>query len=553
MKEKKKISLNLLLVLFSVIPMLIATLVIAFLSLRELQTNLKEESFEKLEAAATSVKTWYEYDIVNDNLDFEDFDFIDSYLSQDIELTLFQGDTRAITSIKNANGERNIGTQAADGIWATVSAGKDYTDDAVTINGKNYYVYYMPIKGADGNVWGMAFAGEPSAAINKTINSILMAIIYTSVALIVIFVVFSIFASRAISKPLTIVADAMKTVASGDLSKDIEAKASVQETVDLLTAANTLQDQLKSIIGKTKNISIDLKSGAEAVNHLADQSTDGANQISSAIDDLAQGATSMAENVQAINEEVITMGVSIDNIADNVTEMSAAEKESTEANKVASEYMDKLHDASNRSVGAVEQISQKISECSVAATNIKDAVEMISSIASQTNLLALNASIEAARAGEAGKGFAVVATEIKSLSEQSNSSAEQIKEIVNEIFDKVSDCVDGSKELNDIISNQMSFLHETTEKIEAMSATGIKMGECATAIGKETEVLVTVKNEVLSNVTDLSAISEENAASNQQVAASVTGIVDAISEIAQNSNTTNDTATDLTDTVSYFN
>ena len=551
--KKAKLSLNTLLLLFALLPAILAGVVLTVVSVSNLSKELDTATFERLRACATSVKTWYEYDIVNDNLDLEDYEFIDSLEAQEIEMTLFQKDTRAVTSIKNADGSRNIGTQCDPAIWQTVSAGNDYTSDNVTINGSNYYVYYMPIKDADGSIYGMAFAGEKSAFIEEALRKVIVSSIIIALIIVAICTIIALVVAKIVASPIATVAKAMDTVAAGDLTKEIVAKTNIKESRLLIDSAVKLQDELRSIIGKTKNISVDLKSGAESVSELAERSTDGANQISSAIDDLAQGATSMAENVQAINEQVITIGNSIDSIADNVNTLDKASSESENANRVAAEYMDKLHEASNNSADGVEEISGLISACETSALKIKDAVDMISTIASQTNLLALNASIEAARAGEAGKGFAVVATEIKSLSEQSNASAEDIKSMVNEIFDNVNACVDGSRRLTDIISNQMKYLSETTEKIEDMSATGKAMAESAHAIGTETRVLVEAKNEVMSNVTDLSAISEENAASNEQVAASVSGIVDAISEIAENSTTTNATATDLTDTVGYFN
>ena len=551
--KKAKLSLNTLLLLFALLPAILAGVVLTVVSVSNLSKELDTATFERLRACATSVKTWYEYDIVNDNLDLEDYEFIDSLEAQEIEMTLFQKDTRAVTSIKNADGSRNIGTQCDPAIWQTVSAGNDYTSDNVTINGSNYYVYYMPIKDADGSIYGMAFAGEKSEFIEEALRKVIVSSIIIALIIVAICTIIALVVAKIVASPIATVAKAMDTVAAGDLTKEIVAKTNIKESRLLIDSAVKLQDELRSIIGKTKNISVDLKSGAESVSELAERSTDGANQISSAIDDLAQGATSMAENVQAINEQVITIGNSIDSIADNVNTLDKASSESENANRVAAEYMDKLHEASNNSADGVEEISGLISACETSALKIKDAVDMISTIASQTNLLALNASIEAARAGEAGKGFAVVATEIKSLSEQSNASAEDIKSMVNEIFDNVNACVDGSRRLTDIISNQMKYLNETTEKIEDMSATGKAMAESAHAIGTETRVLVEAKNEVMSNVTDLSAISEENAASNEQVAASVSGIVDAISEIAENSTTTNATATDLTDTVGYFN
>jgi methyl-accepting chemotaxis protein len=91
---------------------------------------------------------------------------------------------------------------------------------------------------------------------------------------------------------------------------------------------------------------------------------------------------------------------------------------------------------------------------------IMDIVKTITEIADQTNLLALNASIEAARAGEAGRGFSVVAEEIRSLSEQTNNSIENITVIFESL-------TDGLGKITSEVEVVNSLFGENTESTEA--------------------------------------------------------------------------------------
>ena len=180
-------------------------------------------------------------------------------------------------------------------------------------------------------------------------------------------------------------------------------------------------------------------------------------------------------------------------------------------------------------------------------------VKIISDIASQTNLLSLNASIEAARAGEAGRGFGVVAAEIKKLAEQSNESANQIKEVVTEIDSSSKECVEEAENVRNIIKEESELLSVTQEKFRLLDS---EIHESLSEIASVSEItgkLESIKGTILNAVGSLMEISEQTSATNEEVAASINVIAENVKQVAKDTNTINGLAVDLKEAVAHFN
>ncbi len=261
----------------------------------------------------------------------------------------------------------------------------------------------------------------------------------------------------------------------------------------------------------------------------------------------------LAESVQEINVNVISMGDMIEDVVSNTNNLNDSSSKMTEANNEASDCIRSMTDSSKRSLSAISNITELIEQTNESIQKIDEMMNLITNIASQTNLLALNASIEAARAGEAGKGFGVVAEEIKNLAEQSNQSASKIKDVVNQISTQSDECVAESREVKGIIDEQRKLLEVTLEKFEILdNEIKSSVNEINSVSNVATE-LDKIKEIILSSVSDLSAISEETAATNQEVTASIENIAENVRKVSDDNDYMNNLSDGLKEAIAYFN
>jgi len=146
-------------------------------------------------------------------------------------------------------------------------------------------------------------------------------------------------------------------------------------------------------------------------------------------DDVAVGSSETEQVASAMTE----MSSTVQEIANNAVQVS-------DASRLASQEAQKGNDEVLKTADAMSELAQEIE---IAATafrqldgdihGIVNVLEVINGIAEQTNLLALNAAIEAARAGDMGRGFAVVADEVRNLAQRSQSSTEDIRNMIERL------------------------------------------------------------------------------------------------------------------------
>ena len=551
--KKTGFNMNKMLLMFSMIPLVVSVAVLTIVSVVLLSNNLETQTKKTLNAAALDLKNYSEADFAlgHDSVQY-DSAYIDSLKSLDIDLTVFVGDTRFCTSVLNDKGQRNEGTQSGPGIWDAVSKGETYYSNDTQVAGKDYYVIYVPLKDASGKIIGMSFAGTPRADVKAAKTKIIATCCGIAGALIALSIILVVILSRKVSGPMRTTADSLETIAKGDFTGSNDTDSPIFETKSLILSSRGLQKNISSMLSVISSDAKTLADKVQEVNQLAEQSNSSSEQISSAIGELADGATSMAQNVQNINEQVMEMGNLINEVVEDVDKLGVSANAMQQANNEAYGYIGSLEKSSTTTMDAVAGIKSQVVNTNEAITRITSAVGMITDIASQTNLLALNASIEAARAGEMGKGFAVVAESIGNLANQSAESTAEIRAIIDELTKQSEQSVLASESVEQAINEEQNILDETKKRFDILNEEITNSVEGINGISSQTENLESIKATIIENVSDLSAISQENAASTEEVSASMESIAMNIRVISENSDGMNGIADDLVDAVGKF-
>ncbi len=553
---KKGFTFNMrnMLLLFSIVPLIVSVIALTIISIVISSNNLEEQTKQTLQVASYDLKSFYEKELSSSAGSFIKYDteYVDHLVDKGVNLTVFQGDTRFVTSLRNADGSRNEGTTCNADIWADAQKGKEYYSDDVVIGGVDYFVYYSPLCDASGSIVGMAFAGKPCTEVSAAKKQVLLTSLICSLAIMAIFVVLVLILAKKVVEPFAALTDSLHDMSNGDMSKSNTSQSAISETSSLIESSRTLQQNVAAMLSNISGSSQSLYSKVKEVANLSDECNNGASQISNAVSELADGASSMAENVQNINMQVVDLGSMIESIATSVDTLSTSANKMEQANSDASRYIADMEKSSNETVIAVKGIKEKVEGTNEAVKKISEAVDMITDIASKTNLLALNASIEAARAGEAGRGFAVVATEIGSLAEQSNASANDIKEIVGNIITQSSQSVTASSIVENAITAEQDILANTKDRFAILNTEINSSVAAVSSITSQIEGIESSKQIIIENVSDLSAISEENAASSEEVSASIETIAAGIRTISDNGEDMNNIAQDLNEMVAKF-
>ena len=281
-------------------------------------------------------------------------------------------------------------------------------------------------------------------------------------------------------------------------------------------AAEAEQERQKEIMDDVLMVADEVRKGTETAMDIINQLNESSEVVNNAMKDISDSTLSTSETIQTQTSMTQSIQDSIAVTIESSENMVRVAQQSNELNQQNIMLMGDLKQQSQVIAETNGHVSNAMKSLQERTNAVKSIADTIFSISSQTNLLALNASIESARAGEAGRGFAVVADEIRQLAEKTRVETENIARILDELSAN-------AKQASDAVERSVQAAGVQDQMIEQVSQSFDEMSQNVNGLISEIENIDTLltnlseaNNQIVDNISNLSATTEEVTASSMQ-------------------------------------
>ncbi len=385
-------------------------------------------------------------------------------------------------------------------------------------------------------------------------NSSIRTMIVFEVLSLLFGIALSIVIGRGIISPITKLKKELKLLAQagGDLTQEIDIKGK-DEVGQLADSVNEFLANLRNIVRGIIKESTVVENSIALVGQKMEDLNSFVENVSSTTEEISAGM----EETAATTEQVNASSQEIESAIEAMNEK--AQKGSTEAEAIGNRAI-RLRDSSILSVKTANNIYQETTHKLKTALENSKAVEHINvltgtilQISDQTNLLALNAAIEAARAGEAGRGFAVVADEIRKLAEESKIAVNEIQKVTNEVVSAVSDLAEGSRTVLDFLDDTVKPDYaEMVQTGESYNNDAVFVYELVSDFSATSQELTASVEGIIRAINDVTKTVNEGAAGTQSIAEQNIEIVEMVSKVKDEMETSRRSTQKLKEIVGKF-
>lgn len=324
-------------------------------------------------------------------------------------------------------------------------------------------------------------------------NTINITIVVLSFILLTMWLSYKI--SRNIYNPLNRMRDLMMEVNS---TNNLALTLKVQGNDELAEISNVFNEMLanfKAVLLRISDSSCNLASQAE--------------ELSAVTEQINQGMCNQHDDVIIADAASNEMVIAIKEVAENTHVTLEATNKATESTNHCAVVLDKNITSINELNIRIKQSVEQISELKGASRNIGEIVSTIQAIAEQTNLLALNAAIEAARAGEQGRGFAVVAGEVRTLASRTQESTANITSVIETLQLGVGVAVNNMEQCQERANSSVLLATEAGALVQHMQTKMLEVTDLTTMVSAATEEQSATTQQVKEIIVQINVLTEE--------------------------------------------
>lgn len=398
----------------------------------------------------------------------------------------------------------------------------------VTYEKAKYLYVYAKIEGTDMFICSLIPEADILMQLSWIRNSTIIIVILASIIAIII----GTFIATGMSKEVKSMGSSFAKVSVGDFTTEFKTNRK-DEFMLLNDSIKNMVASIRGVIGDIKAFGSQVFSSSESLSKIADTVLVSTKDISYAIEEIGQGIVFQAADTEKSLEQMQRFSDKINQVCKNTEEMGKVADNTIGFINNGMVIIEDLGVKSGATADVTKVIIREIEELENQSKSIGSIIGAMNEIAEQTNLLSLNASIEAARAGQSGRGFGVVAAEIGKLAEQSVNASNRIKKILDSIQVKTKETVVSARKAESLLVSQSEALNST---VMVFGDVNLSVDNLVVGLKEVTENMGDIgysKEEVLESIRNISAVSEEAAASSQEIVATVNEQVNAVTFLAE--------------------
>ncbi|MGB4072348.1 MAG: methyl-accepting chemotaxis protein [Pseudomonas sp.] len=341
---------------------------------------------------------------------------------------------------------------------------------------------YLAVAQKLGSLDWLLVSEVPEAEIYAEAREALMMTIAIGVGVALLFLGLVVLLARGLVRPIRQVTVALVEIGGGggDLTRRLD-ESREDELGDLARGFNRFIGGQRSLISDVLATSERLRAAV--------------GQVAQVVENTAGRSGQQQEMTDMVATAVHEMGLTVQEIARNASSAAhasqSARDEAQQARKVVGQSISQIEKMSADIGGAASAVS----ELATQVASIDQVLAVIRGISEQTNLLALNAAIEAARAGEMGRGFAVVADEVRTLASRTQSSTDEIQQMIQRL----------KQGAETAVSSMHAGQAATGTGVESSQRTGQSLG----AITDQIERISDMNTQVAAATEEQSSVTEE--------------------------------------------